>query len=278
MNAAPFLAHRPGEVRRITSPANEAVKAIRSLELKKNRNETGLFVAEGARTLIEAEENGADIVVLAHHVDAAAEAAVARLRKAVIARGGLVLEVDRASLEKISKRENPQAVVGVVRQRWVELAELTAGPRTLLLEQVRDPGNLGTILRTADALGARAVILAGDCTDPYGLDAVRASMGSVFAVDLVRAQVDAAVAWARAAGAHLVGTHLDAAADIRALRWRSPAVIAMGNEQQGLSAELAAACDVRVRIPMAGRADSLNLAVATAITLFESVRGSDGLR
>lgn len=267
--------HKPGEIRRITSAANEAVKAIRSLERKKERAESGLFLAEGARTLIEAIETGAEIVCVAHLIDAGEEPHIRRIVDAVGWRGGLILEVSREALEKISQRDNPQTAIGVLRQRFATLDSL--GParlhRLVILEDVRDPGNLGTILRTADALGAGAVVLLGAHTDPYGIEAVRASMGSIFALPLVRCDTSTFLAFARAKRVTLVGTHLAGARDIREIAWADRAALVMGNEQKGLTDELAEACDVTVKIPMAGRADSLNLAVATAITLFESVRG-----
>lgn len=266
--------HKPGEVRLVTSPANEAIKAIRSLEMRKEREASGLFLAEGARTLLEAIELGAELAVVAYLGTARDEPHVKRIADGVRRRGGLTLEVDRTSLEKISRRENPQTVIGVLRQAWTSLDQLEiAGPRALILEQVRDPGNLGTILRTADGFGVTAVVLAGDCVDPFGLEAVRASMGSLFAVKLARASSAEAVAWAKARGAKLVGTHLQGAVDIRRVAWRDPSVIVMGNEQKGLTEELAAACDELCLIPMSGRADSFNLAIATAVTLYESVRG-----
>lgn len=272
MTLSALLNHRPGEVRRVTSAANEAVKAIRALELKKNREESGLFVAEGARTVIEALELGAEIAAVAYLEAARDEPHIADIADEVAERGGLILEVNREALEKISKRDNPQTVIGVFRQRFVALPA-TLPERTVVLEHVRDPGNLGTILRTADGLGAGLVVLVGECTDPYGLDAVRASMGSVFAMPIARADRDAFLAWRRQQTALFVGTHLKGAVDIRTVAWRTPSVVVMGNEQQGLTDALAEACDTLVKIPMAGRADSLNLAIATAITLFESVRG-----
>jgi TrmH family RNA methyltransferase len=268
-----LVQHRPGEVRRVASAANEAVKAIRALDLRKRRDESGLFVAEGARTLIEAQETGATIAVLAHLAAAAGEPPVVRLRKAVIAAGGLVLEVDASSLAKLSRRDNPQAVIGVVEQRWTPLERLRVERRALVLEEVRDPGNLGAVLRTADALGADAVVLVGPCTDPYGLEAVRASMGSIFAVKLARTDLAGFLAWRAGCGALVVGAHLEGRVDLRDVAWRDPSLIVMGNEQQGLSEPMANACDVLARIAMTGRADSLNLAVATAIAIYESVRG-----
>ncbi len=276
MSLDALLCHRPGEVRRVTSAANDAVKAIRALDLKKHRAQSGLFVAEGARTLIAALAAGAEIVAIAHLAAAAEEPAIARIRRELMVRGGLVLEVDRDALEKLSRRDNPQTIIGVVRQRWLALdaIDLRAASRFIALEEVRDPGNLGTILRTADALGAGAVILIGDCTDPFGVEAVRASMGSIFAVPLAATTREGYLAWRTDVGALVVGTHPDGAIDVRSVPWRDPTLLVMGNEQRGLSAPMAVACDVLARIPMRGEADSLNLAAATAITLFESIRAS----
>lgn len=276
MSLDALIRHRPGEVRRITSASNDVIKAIRALELRKHRAESGLFVAEGARTVIEALELGADIMAIAYLDDAREEAHVAHLAAEVGRRGGLVLEVNAQALEKISRRDNPQTVIGVFRQAWRSLADidLAGAQRIIVLEEVRDPGNLGTILRTADGFGVKAVILIGDSTDPYGLDAVRASMGSIFAVALARTPLDAFLHWRATGDALMVGTHLSGAVDLRTVPWRDPSLIVMGNEQRGLSPPLAEACDVLARIPMSGRADSFNLAVATAITLWDSVRGT----
>lgn len=273
MTPSVLLDHRPGELRRVTSAANEVVKAIRALEQKKHREESGLFIAEGARTVIEALELGAEIAAVAYLEAAGGEAHVARIAEAVARRGGLVLQVNREVLEKISRRDNAQTVIGVFRQRWSALADLPAAPRMLVLEEVRDPGNLGTVIRAADALGVGALVLVGDCTDPYGLDAVRASMGSIFAMPVAKAGREAFLAWRRGVDARMVGMHLKGAVDVREVAWGARSLVVMGGEQRGLTAELAEACDVLVRIPMAGRADSLNLAIATGITLFESVRG-----
>lgn len=268
-----LLRHRPGEVRRIASSANELVKAMKSLDLKKHRAESGLFIAEGARTVIEALELGAGLKVVAYLEAARGEPHVARIAEAVIKTGGMCLEVSAEVLERLSRRDNPQTVIGIFAQGWKELAATAkTHDRLLALEQVRDPGNLGTILRTADAMGYRGVILVGDCTDPYALEAVRASMGSLFAVDLVRVSFDEFMAWRAGYQGLMVGTHLAGAVDIRTVDWPKQRLVVMGNEQQGLSPAMAQACTRLIKIPMSGRADSLNLAIATGITLFESVR------
>jgi TrmH family RNA methyltransferase len=133
---------------------------------------------------------------------------------------------------------------------------------------VRDPGNLGTIVRTADAAGCGGVILVGECCDPYSVEAVRATMGSIFAVPLTRASEAEFADWRRRWTGAVVGTLLSAAVDHRAADYRKPALVLMGNEQQGLPPEIAALCDVAVKIPMRGRADSLNLSVATGIMIY----------
>ncbi len=269
--------NRTGEVRRITSVTNDLIKAIRSLELKKNRQESGLFVAEGARTLIEAQELGADLKAIIYLDQAAHAPHLTRIRTKLTHTGGLCLEVSQDVLEKLSHRNNPQTVIGVFTQKWQALdADLAKNSHLLALEQVRDPGNLGTILRSCDALSYKGVILIGDCTDPYALDAVRASMGSIFAVQLARCSLDAFLAWRKTYQGQVIGTHLAGATDLRQHNWPQQRLIVMGNEQQGLSDAMAQTCDTLVKIPMSGRADSLNLAIATGITLFESVRdGSD---
>jgi TrmH family RNA methyltransferase len=137
------------------------------------------------------------------------------------------------------------------------------------LEAVRDPGNLGTIVRTADAAGAGGIVLIGACVDPYSHEAVRATMGSIFNVPLVRASAQDGLAWAQRWRGDIVGAHLAATDDFRSVTYRQPTLLLMGSEGPGLSPELSAACTQRVRIPMAGRIDSLNLAVATALVLYE---------
>ncbi|MGN6145559.1 MAG: TrmH family RNA methyltransferase, partial [Mesorhizobium sp.] len=138
------------------------------------------------------------------------------------------------------------------------------------LDRVRDPGNLGTVLRTVDAVGAKGVILIGDTTDPFAVETVRATMGSVFAVPVAKATQGEFLAWRKGFSGIVAGTHLKGAVDYRTVDFSGrPVLLLMGNEQQGLPDELAASCDRLLRIPQAGRADSLNLAVATGVMLYE---------
>lgn len=138
------------------------------------------------------------------------------------------------------------------------------------LDRVRDPGNLGTIIRTADAAGAKGIILIGDTTDPFSLETVRATMGSLFAVPLARATEAEFLSWRKGFSGLIVGTHLKGAVDYRTIPYKGkPVILLMGNEQQGLPDTLASTCDKLARIPQEGRADSLNLAIATGVMLFE---------
>lgn len=266
----------PGAVRQITSLANPIVKDLRALAMKKHRDETGLFLGEGLKLVTDALEESWPVATICFAGSVRDQQAVSRAAATVHARGGTVLEVSEQVLAKMTRRENPQMVVAAFRQRLTPLPEVRPqrGDVWVALEQVRDPGNLGTVIRTVDAVGARGVILVGETCDPFSMEAVRATMGSLFHVPLVRAGRDAFLAFARASGARLVGTHLKATADYRAVASNEPTVLVMGNEQQGLSDAVAAACTVRVKIPQAGRADSLNLAVATGVMLYELRRGA----
>ena len=260
----------PTSARQITSLSNPTVKAARALHLRKEREESGLFLAEGLKIVAEAHELGRHPKILMFGPEAREHPLLKTIAAATAKAGGEVVEVGRDILEKVSRRENPQTVVGVFEQRFGKLAELD--PRSascwVALQAVRDPGNLGTIVRTADAAGCGGVILVGDCCDPYSVEAVRATMGSIFAVPLYKATVAEFLAWRKNWPGSVVGTLLTATVDHRSASYRRPAMILMGNEQAGLPPELAAACDVNVKIPMRGRADSLNLSVATGIMIY----------
>jgi TrmH family RNA methyltransferase len=205
-----------------------------------------------------------------HGPEAADHPMLARCVEATRAAGGEVIEVTREVLEKVARRDNPQAVIAVFPQIFVPLLTLKPemSPCWIALHKVRDPGNLGTIVRTADAAGCGGVILIDECCDPYSVEAVRATMGSIFAVAIARANTAQFLEWRSHWPGSVVGTLLSATVDHRQARYTAPALVLMGNEQAGLSPELAAACDVNVKIPMRGRADSLNLAVATGVMVY----------
>ena len=185
--------------------------------------------------------------------------------------GGDCIQTEPDILAKLSGKDNPQAVVGVFDELATSLDDLdrSAARIWLVAERLRDPGNLGTILRTGDAVGAGGLILIGECVDPFSVEAVRASMGALFTVPVVKTDWAPFLAWLRGGAGQLVGLSLDTAVEYRAARYVSPTFLLTGNEAHGLPGEYAAACDTLVRIPMLGRADSLNAAVATAVMAYE---------
>jgi TrmH family RNA methyltransferase len=267
----------PGRVKEVTSLANPLVKEIRSLQLKKHRDEQHAFLAEGLKLVIEALDLGWSIRTLVFAKSALGNPIVEKTAARTVAAGGSVLEVPETILTAITRRDNPQAVLGVFAQRFMPLKDIHPGDGDVwvALDRVRDPGNLGTVIRTVDAAGARGVILVGETTDPFSLETVRATMGSIFAVPVAKASQDAFLNWRRSFGGLVAGTHLDGSTDYRAVDFGGrPVLLMMGNEQQGLPDALARGCDTLLRIPQAGRADSLNLAVATGIMLYEIRRNA----
>ncbi len=231
--------------------------------------------------MAEAVDAGWTIRRLVHAAKVADESLVARLAATTRARGGEVVVVSEAVLGKITRRDNPQTVVGVFDQRLTPLQAIRPGAASVwvALERARDPGNLGTIIRTVDAVGGDGVILVGDTVDPFSIEAVRATMGSIFNVALARASSSDFARLIAGWPGTCIGTHLAATRDFRQADYRGPLLLVMGAEQAGLTPELAAACNLLVKIPMAGKADSLNLAVATGVMLYEILRDrltSDG--
>ncbi len=262
--------------REISSLTNDTIKAVRALHLKKAREETGTFLAEGLKFIGEALDLGQSPKQLLVGKDARPHPLLERARAETLAAGGEVIVVTREILEKVSRKDNPQTVLAVFDQKFLPLDDLdpARSPCWVALEQVRDPGNLGTIIRTADAAGCGGVILIDDCVDPFSVEAVRATMGSIFAVSVSRTTRAEFLAWRARWPGSVVGTRLDATHDYRTAPYRHPTLILMGNEQAGLTDELAAACDLTVKIPMRGRADSLNLAIATGVMVYAATEGA----
>ncbi|MBO9192830.1 RNA methyltransferase [Rhizobium sp. 16-449-1b] len=266
---------RVGQVKEVTSLANPIIKDIKALSDKKTREQSGTFMAEGLKLVIDAIELGWTIRTLVYAKAAKGKPLVEQMAAKTVASGGLVLEVSEKVLSSITRRDNPQMVVGVFENRWKPLRDIrpAKGETWIALDRVRDPGNLGTIIRTADAAGASGVILVGETTDPFSLETVRATMGSVFAMPVSRATPEEFIAWKKQAGVSLVATHLAGSVDYRTIDYKTkPVVILMGNEQSGLPEQLAREADALARIPQQGLADSLNLAVASAVMMFEARR------
>jgi len=205
----------PGQVKEITSLANPLVKDIKALALKKFRDQQNAFMAEGLKLVIDALDLGWSIKTLVFAKSALGNASVEKVAARTVAVGGTVLEVSEKVLTAITRRDNPQAVVGVFAQRFLPLKDISPakGDVWVALDRVRDPGNLGTVIRTVDAVGAKGVILVGETTDPFSLETVRATMGSIFAVPVARATAEAFLAWRKGFPGQVAGTHLKGAVD-----------------------------------------------------------------
>jgi RNA methyltransferase, TrmH family len=255
----------------ITGFSNPLVKQIRSLRDKKHRRAEGLFLAEGLRILTEASEAGRLPKMVVSTAEGAQHPLATQLIHAVEAAGGEAIETSRDILSKLSGKDNPQAVLGVFEEFDTSLAAIdrSASNIWLVTQALRDPGNLGTMLRTGDAVGAGGLILIDDCVDPFSVEAVRASMGALFTQRIVRAKWTEFLRWLRAGPAQLVGTSLNTDKDYQAVAYATPTFILAGNEAQGLPPDYEAECDVLVKMPMLGKADSLNVAVATAVMAYE---------
>ncbi len=260
-------------MRHINSLTNPTVKALRSLHERKYRRQSGQFLAEGMRIVMEAVDLGWAPQHLAFLDGRQDDDLVAHLITAAEAAGAECLAVSHEVLAKISRKDNPQAVVASFAEKWISMDDVIKTESLwVALDRVRDPGNLGTIMRSVDAVGGAGVILIGDSTDGFSVEAVRASMGACFNLSLAEtteaAFLDQITGWQ----GEIIGTSLLASSDYRLAHWQAPTILLMGNEQAGLTDALAAAATQLIRMPMLGRSDSLNLAVATGVALYEHLR------
>lgn len=257
--------------REISGFSNPLVKQVKSLRDKKGRRESGLFLAEGLRILTEALDSGIAPVMLWHAPETAGHALVQRLSSATEAAGGEVFVTTPDILGKLSGKDNPQSVIGVYREFLtpVEKLDREVSGIWLVAERLRDPGNLGTILRTGDAVGAGGLILIDDCTDPFSVEAVRASMGAVFTQSITTTRWPDFLAWLRSGPGQLVGTSLNTDFDYQQPRYQAPTFLLIGNESQGMPKAYEEECDLLVKMPMMGKADSLNAAMACAVMAYE---------
>lgn len=258
----------------ISSQQNERVKAWASLLDKKHRDRSGLFVIEGVHLIQEALKCAADVKTIVYDAER-----------------GLPLELERdehaaASYEEVEWIQASPAVMAkctgtntappafAVVGKLGASADKLYGKNSLViaLDGVRDPGNVGTIIRSADAAGADAIILGKGCVDLYNPKTVRSTMGSLFHLPIIEADLSVLLPEAKSHGIKLVGTSLQAVHTCYSYDWTQPAWLLMGNEAEGLSPEVLAEVDDNVIIPMAGQSESLNVAMASTILLFEALR------
>lgn len=243
----------------VTSFSNPQVKTLTALHNRKNRRDSGLFLVEGLRNISQGVAAGWKIHTVAYNP------------KEVKARfdAKYLMEVTPDILAKISKKDNPPEAVAAFYQRKFEANDITQDGAWVALEGIRDPGNLGTIMRTVDASGARGIILVGDCCDAYSTEVMRASMGGLFDVPFINLSADAFLELVGTWKGCVVGTALqERSVDFRDITYESPTLIVMGTEQSGLTPKVMDALPNLVKLPMRDGVDSLNLAMATGIMLY----------
>ncbi|MEK6541907.1 MAG: RNA methyltransferase [Pseudomonadota bacterium] len=258
--------------RLIQSASNPVIKRAKSLRDKKYRRLEGHFLAEGLRILAEARDAGVLPQQLFYADDREPHPLSEALIAATMASGGEVIATSTDILARLSGKDNPQTLIGIYPDQLRELIHIdrASAPIWLVVQAMRDPGNLGTIMRTGDAVGAGGVILIDDCVDPFSVETVRASMGAIFTQVIATARWPDFIAWLRGGPGTLVGTSLaQGSVDYRQPDYPVPTFIVTGNEARGLPPEYEAECDILVKMPMLGRADSLNAAVATAVMAYQ---------
>jgi TrmH family RNA methyltransferase len=255
----------------ITSRSNPKVKQARLLRQHKARQSSGLFLVEGIRHVGEAVGAGASIEALYYAPDLLNSEFGRQLVESQDRAGTPCYALAPEVFASIAEKENPQGILAVVRQRLARLEQLN--PHNfdwgVALVSPQDPGNLGTILRAIDSTGASGLILLDDSVDPYHPNAVRASMGTLFWYPVASASFSEFARWASVHGYHIYGTSAHADLEYRQVyTYLRPRILLMGSEREGLSSQQAAICEQMIRLPMRGRATSLNLGVATGIFLY----------
>ena len=257
----------------ISSTSNSRIKAIRKLADSKERSTTGSFLAEGLRVVGQAVDSGAQIQKLLYCdellVSDYGKDLVHKLRQNPSIE---VFEVSKDVFISLARKDKPQGIAAVIRQKWTNLSDLNGIYQGIwvALEAVQNPGNLGTILRTCDAVGAKGLILLDYSTDPYDPVAIKASMGAIFTVPVIRADLAELDHFLRCNPAiNTIGTSDKAEQDCFEFPYPDPLLLLMGSEREGLSAAYQQLCQTMISIPMEGDCDSLNLSVATGVMLYQ---------
>lgn len=250
----------------ITSLSNPLIKQARALHQKKARAESGLFLVEGIHHVGEAITAGWELESVIY----APELLTSDFARKLIARlPAKAQPVSAQVMESLADKENPQGILAVVQKRQAQLSSVTQLDTAVALVSPQDPGNVGTILRTMDAIGADALFLLDGGVELYHPTVVRSSMGTIFWKPIVQTSFEEFVGWARERHCQLIGTSAHGDVEYQTFVPDFPWVLVLGNEQKGLSSEQTKACDVTVSLPMKGRVSSLNLAVAAGVLLYQ---------
>lgn len=257
----------------ITSSQNPVIKEIRAMKLKKHRDAAGRFFIEGVRFVREALQEQVSIERVLVSAQLAGVRGGTELMADMEAQGLELYSVDDKIFREISDTETPQGVLAVLKKQCYSLEQLADATFLVVLEDIQDPGNLGTLIRTADAAGASGVLLSRGCADLYNPKVLRSTMGSLFHIPIVTGlDLLQAVPLLQKAGVQFLAAHLDGQVPYFHVDMQGKTAILIGNEANGLSTEISGLADTLVRIPMPGRAESLNASVAGAVLIYELVR------
>jgi TrmH family RNA methyltransferase len=255
----------------ISSPSNPLVKQIRSLRQKKGRDQTGLFLVEGIHPVGEATESGWDLETLVYAPDLLKSDFALHMLDEQSRRGIRCVALASDLFAAVSGKDNPQGILAIIHQRHLALDNVSPehfGFGAAVVSP-QDPGNIGTLLRTLEAVGAHGLFLLDGGVEMYNPSVVRASMGTLFWIPVIQASFGEFVHWVRKNRFQLVGSSAHAGTDYRQFQWgNQPSILLLGNEQKGLSPEQIAACAGLASLPMKGRGSSLNLAVAAGVLLY----------
>ena len=258
-------------VKLITSTSNPEIKNIRALREKKHRDESDLFFVEGIRPVMEAYSQRAQFTRIVYCPSLLrSQAANDFIRQIPASQETLLLQVDEKTFGWLTFKEGPQGLAAIIRQRWDSLEILSKEQGIwVALDSVQNPGNLGSILRTLDAVGGKGVILLDQGTDAYHPTAVRASMGAIFTMRIIKTDHEQFISWQSGSQMPCYAAICDQGKDYQTTHYPPSLVLLMGSEQKGLNQDLVQICEGLIRIPMRGRMDSLNLANATSVILYE---------
>jgi TrmH family RNA methyltransferase len=255
----------------IQSVQNQKIKALRALRERKARQGRARYLVEGVFHLGEAFAAGAPVEYLCYVPDRLTSVFARDLIEAWEGRGVPCYPTTAQVFDSVSEKKGAQSIIGVLHQHWTDLHTLTAAnfPWGVALVAPQDPGNVGTIIRTIDAVGASGLILLDGGADPFHPTAVRASMGALFHHPVVRADTAGFAAWIGQEGYAVYGSSAQAETDFRTLpAFPPPAILLLGSEREGLPDELRALCTQVLGLPMLGAVTSLNLAVAAGVLLY----------
>ena len=255
----------------ISNPRDSRFLTLRSVQTPQGRSRTGLYIIEGVRHLARAVKHNSSIESVFIEPSVLSNPFGQKLARRLRKHGVTGVRLSQQLYRDLTLAAEPQGIGPVLRQQWTPLSKLRVEPKSLWLavESIESPGNLGTIIRTAEAAGSSGIfVLSPDC-DPYDPATVRATMGSLFSQTLVRCSQREFIAWAKSNGVAVVASSPAGLMDYKRMRYRFPAGLVIGSEKRGLSEQLLEAADFVVRISMHGGCDSINTAVAAGVLLFE---------